>query len=329
MNYDGLHLMIDARLKNEGAQQLGPLCDQNFGKQVLDDIVRAVDMTQILPTICVSFPHAVSEMDRVLSLLEQEGLSDSATAQRIRGNLQARVNQTSGYSAFTMIAESHITLHAFPDSDFFSFDCYSCKGFDVNAVVELLKNAFGDGQYNVHKVPRLIPSECQSGYCGEGTDQLESHECLAETANSGDTEGLAVATISEYAAEIGRLVEEKDAAYGNSYERSHELLAVLYPDGVPPSQYKNMQVFSRMFDKMFRLVTDPDAFSESPWRDMAGYTLLMARNEDRRRAGEKALEKWQFQPRHASDFDVEHMPAPTELFFLPFASHVEAEEGEG
>lgn len=156
MVYEGLHLMVDARLL-ENNDNYSILCDANNGKSVLDRIVHRVDMTQILPTICVTFPHAISEMDRTLAMLRSEGLGESKTAQQLMHNLKVRSDQTCGYSAFTMIAESHITLHSFPDEYFFSFDCYSCKCFDVDAVVEVLQDNFGGGTYNVQKVSRLVP----------------------------------------------------------------------------------------------------------------------------------------------------------------------------
>lgn len=74
--------------------------------------------------------------------------------------------------------------------------------------------------------------------------------------------------------EMGKLVAEKNAAYGNSFGRAGELLALLYPDGVKPEQYRDMLAIIRVIDKLFRIVTRKDAFGESPWRDIAGYSIL-------------------------------------------------------
>jgi len=46
-------------------------------------------------------------------------------------------------SAITMIAESHISLHIFPDSDEAFFDIFSCKFFDAESVTRVLKAEFG------------------------------------------------------------------------------------------------------------------------------------------------------------------------------------------
>ena len=78
---------------------------------------------------------------------------------------------------------------------------------------------------------------------------------------------------------IGRLVEEKDQAYGSSFQRSREILKVLYPDGVQPNQYGDMLAITRVIDKLFRIANRKEAFGENPWQDIAGYGLLGVANE--------------------------------------------------
>ena len=41
-----------------------------------------------------------------------------------------------GYSAFAMIAESHISIHTFPQAGLLSADIYSCKPFDVDLAID-------------------------------------------------------------------------------------------------------------------------------------------------------------------------------------------------
>jgi len=80
-------------------------------------------------------------------------------------------------------------------------------------------------------------------------------------------------------ATIGHLVEEKNEAYGSSFERSQEILKILYPEGVQPSQYKDMLAITRVVDKLFRIANKKDAFGENPWQDIAGYGILGTANE--------------------------------------------------
>jgi|TARA_R110000824_G_scaffold72530_1_gene185035 hypothetical protein len=86
-------------------------------------------------------------------------------------------------------------------------------------------------------------------------------------------------TYSHLGTTIGRLVEEKDQAYGSSFQRSQEILKILYPEGVQPDQYCDMLGMIRVIDKLFRIANRKEAFGENPWQDIAGYGLLGVANE--------------------------------------------------
>ena len=79
---------------------------------------------------------------------------------------------------------------------------------------------------------------------------------------------------------IGELVEEKQAAYGDSFGKAGAVMRQLYPDGIRPEQYDDMLCIIRIVDKLFRIATDKDALGESPYRDIAGYGLLGAFSSD-------------------------------------------------
>jgi hypothetical protein len=87
--------------------------------------------------------------------------------------------------------------------------------------------------------------------------------------------------VSEFAARIAELgarlvatVVKKNLAYGDSAYRTAKILGILWPDGVPAARFLEMQLVTRMLDKLSRIATDPGAFGESPWEDLAGYGLL-------------------------------------------------------
>ena len=73
---------------------------------------------------------------------------------------------------------------------------------------------------------------------------------------------------------LGLLVNKKQEAYGDSFGKSGEVLRILYPDGVKSDQLDDMLTIVRILDKLFRIATSPDAFSENPWADIGGYSLL-------------------------------------------------------
>jgi len=81
-------------------------------------------------------------------------------------------------------------------------------------------------------------------------------------------------TNKEIAKRIGKLVDKKNKAYGDSFNRAGKVLKELYPNGVQPKDYRNMLSIIRIIDKLFRVANDQDAFGEDPWQDIVGYGLL-------------------------------------------------------
>lgn len=81
-------------------------------------------------------------------------------------------------------------------------------------------------------------------------------------------------TFSQIGSAVGKLVQEKNAAYGSSFAKSGEFLALLWPNGVPVDRYDDALLMVRIFDKQMRVATDKDALGESPYQDIAGYGVI-------------------------------------------------------
>ncbi|RLC88646.1 MAG: hypothetical protein DRJ03_01870 [Chloroflexi bacterium] len=81
-------------------------------------------------------------------------------------------------------------------------------------------------------------------------------------------------TFAEIGTAIGKLVTEKNEAYGDSFRNSGEIIRLLYPNGVMPGQYRDMLATVRVIDKLNRIAQDKGAFDENPRRDIAGYAVL-------------------------------------------------------
>ena len=97
-------------------------------------------------------------------------------------------------------------------------------------------------------------------------------------------------TYEKIGSEIGKLVQEKNEAYGDSFGQACKILEVLYPQGVAPNQYRDALAITRVIDKLFRLANKKDAFGESPWRDICGYAILGAANDELEKREEKDRE---------------------------------------
>lgn len=94
---------------------------------------------------------------------------------------------------------------------------------------------------------------------------------------------------------VGKLVEEKDAAYGSSVDCAGDFLKLLFPNSIQPEQYGNALLLVRIFDKMKRIATNKDAFGESPYQDIAGYGLIGLRKDEK--------EKWMSPSPNAMEID--------------------------
>ncbi len=82
------------------------------------------------------------------------------------------------------------------------------------------------------------------------------------------------------ASEVGKLVSEKNKAYGSSFSKTGEFFSLLYPDGITPARYEDALLLARIFDKAMRIATRKDALGESPYRDLCGYALLGAAQDE-------------------------------------------------
>lgn len=72
---------------------------------------------------------------------------------------------------------------------------------------------------------------------------------------------------------IGGMVDEKNQQYGDAFNQGGKILAILYPEGVRPDQYRDMLGVIRVIDKLFRIANGKQG-DENPWQDIAGYGLL-------------------------------------------------------
>ena len=87
----------------------------------------------------------------------------------------------------------------------------------------------------------------------------------------------------DIAIQIAELVDNKQKAYGNAFEKVTEILKVLYPQGVPVYKYQDFLTVVRILDKICRIsslpATGKDSMGEEPWKDIMGYSLLAVSNE--------------------------------------------------
>lgn len=113
----GPHLMLDCR---ECDTQ--KISDLRYVFDFLNDLPERIGMTKIVQPYV--FPY--------------EGL----------------VPEDKGITGVVVIAESHITFHSFTEKDYFFFDIFSCKPFDVERTQAMVLEAFGVQRFEAHHASR-------------------------------------------------------------------------------------------------------------------------------------------------------------------------------
>lgn len=88
-----------------------------------------------------------------------------------------------GVSGFVIIAESHISIHTFPDRGYVNIDIFSCKEFDPSSSIEDVKAVFSLPDVNVWTLERgLEYTTPRTAYQGMVRERVH----LAPTSGTGD-----------------------------------------------------------------------------------------------------------------------------------------------
>lgn len=113
----GPHLMLDGYECNRSKLE-----DLGIIYKTLDDLPQKIGMTKIMP------PY----------VFKYDGIKP----------------EDWGISGFVLIAESHISIHTFPEKYFLSVDIFSCKEFDIEQSQEYLSEMFEIKRYEKHLLDR-------------------------------------------------------------------------------------------------------------------------------------------------------------------------------
>ena len=101
----GMHLTLDIKEVN-----IGLTTNYEYVYEVLDKMPNHLGMTKM------ELPHIVKWLDKGAKI--------------------------PGISGFVMIAESHISIHTFPEMNYIFMDIFSCREFDVEKTIQWVKDRF-------------------------------------------------------------------------------------------------------------------------------------------------------------------------------------------
>ncbi|MBI4182095.1 MAG: adenosylmethionine decarboxylase [Candidatus Aenigmarchaeota archaeon] len=90
--------------------------------------------------------------DLLTTLPEQIGMTRMTLPYVVRW--KDKWAQTPGISGFVMLAESHISIHTFPEQNYVFIDIFSCREFDTQDAAQRLVAAFGAKDVHINLVKR-------------------------------------------------------------------------------------------------------------------------------------------------------------------------------
>jgi len=68
-----------------------------------------------------------------------------------------------GVSGTLLIAESHLSVHSWPEERYVAVDIFTCGGLDPRPGFRLLEKTLGAGDSRMHEIARGLPSDLEAG----------------------------------------------------------------------------------------------------------------------------------------------------------------------
>jgi S-adenosylmethionine/arginine decarboxylase-like enzyme len=107
----------------------------------LNQLTDLIEMTAITPVFCFKFPFS-SEVVRLVQRMEKENVQ-SEELNKQRAFLDQQATDESGVTGFIVFAESHASVHTFPEKEGGTMiDIFSCKPFEIDSVINFTKHHF-------------------------------------------------------------------------------------------------------------------------------------------------------------------------------------------
>ncbi|VVU94770.1 Spermine/spermidine synthase domain [seawater metagenome] len=150
MQSSGIHYIVDCTINDSDDK----LSDYKKGINIIQKIIKLLKLTLVIPPVAIQFPlkdddNLVPELDKIkLTNKKDHYLSNS---------YQIKENEdTGGYTIFGVISESHISIHTFPENNYFALDLYSCKMIKTDVLDDFLKAEFSIKNINQKTIIRQL-----------------------------------------------------------------------------------------------------------------------------------------------------------------------------
>jgi S-adenosylmethionine decarboxylase len=93
--------------------------------------------------------NSLSSLEKVYDFLDKtpDQIGMTKIMQPYVFKYEGKIPEDWGISGFVLIAESHISIHTFPDKLYISIDIFSCKKFNLLKTADEIKNYFEMEKY--------------------------------------------------------------------------------------------------------------------------------------------------------------------------------------
>lgn len=130
----------------------------------IDDVSRSVGRHLLIDGFCeeseplASASRLEGMFRRLVGTLDMEILVPPVTKEvPLQPEKLATGSDEGGITSFCVITTSHMSIHTWPLRKFFSMDVYSCKDFDAEAALEVIRRELGATAINCRNVVRVAP----------------------------------------------------------------------------------------------------------------------------------------------------------------------------
>jgi S-adenosylmethionine decarboxylase len=98
---------------------------------------------------------ALYDPEPARQILENAALAAGATVLRIDAH---DFGAREGFTAVAVLAESHISLHTWPEHGYLALDVFMCGAADVRAALQILEDYFRPARSDVQIIERGVPA---------------------------------------------------------------------------------------------------------------------------------------------------------------------------
>lgn len=128
----GIHLIIDFIVDDSMVDKLSSV---EFAYDQIVKITDKTDMTLLSVPICVKFPFRVLDVKKFVN---EFNIVDKMLEEKLTKKFTINDGEKYGITSVGILAESHISIHTWPEFKLVNLDIFSCREFNYKDILSYL-----------------------------------------------------------------------------------------------------------------------------------------------------------------------------------------------